>query len=625
MFNRRPSRKGYVKLKENRNETPTTTKTNNNTDGNETSSSSSSSSSSSLSSLFGREIEATKEESCYTTNNTIADQNQNNYDDKTATTATITTTTTVTAREEAKHVLSTNADIVSRIIQYLPPKQQHRCCTLVSKLWNNVIVNGGCGPLTLRIEDVIIKHKKLEDDDDNKNGEDMMMIRIPLYSIGNLPSYVAARTTKLILVLKLAKEHASKYNLNDFVFDSKNGKKQSYFLDRFTILQDLTIFSEFALDQYVSILSTSSSNNSNNNNKNNNGGNGGISTLKRIQYEETNVSNWRQSYLKTFVKLAPNLEILILRENMYWKWNNDGRFLQIDSLNELLPLSKSLKELVLFNRLNIVIDGNETLNDFINKMPLLKSWDINCNNPTNTSIPITTTNNNNGNNTGGRMMGVGNLRPQTYNDNSYRGYDLNDRDQHYYKYVEEEVEFIIIMQDVIVRWFIGLNDINSHPWGDGTSKSIFLMVRYLDALVYEFFGNSQYIFDEERPNRPYILPSLQNLLLETSGGCGGGPRCTDGVGGRGGAMSYPKYCSSYSRNKIILRNYHRVIKPCIKIYHKEFKLYLKGNGFGYKYNTCQRLHQQYQLWRLTKRISHVYDYRSIRRRKYRNTGFAILV
>ncbi|OEU06868.1 hypothetical protein FRACYDRAFT_252768 [Fragilariopsis cylindrus CCMP1102] len=106
-----------------------------------------------------------------------------------------------------------------------------------------------------------------------------------------------------------------------------------------------------ALDQYVSILSTNNVNGS------------GIATLKSIVYEETNVSNWRQSNLKAFVKLAPNLESLILRENMYWKWNNDGRFLQQDSLQELLPLRNSLQKLVLFNRLNIVIDNNNTNNE----------------------------------------------------------------------------------------------------------------------------------------------------------------------------------------------------------------------------------------------------------------------
>ncbi|OEU17867.1 hypothetical protein FRACYDRAFT_238295 [Fragilariopsis cylindrus CCMP1102] len=531
----------------------------------------------------------------------------------------------VTAQEVAeaevaiKHVLSLNADI-----------QQHRTCTLVSKLWNTVIVtNGGCSTLTLRIEDVVIitninKNKKKTDDDEDKEEEEeddeMRMIRIPLHSIGRLPSYVTTKTTKLILVLKLSKEHESKYNLNDFMFDGKSNNKQIYFLDRFPILQDLIIYSEFALDQYVSILSTNPKNN-------------GIATLKSIVYEETNVSNWRQSNLQAFVKLAPNLESLILRENMYWKWNNDGRFLQQDSLQELLPLRNSLRKLVLFNRLNIVIDNDNSFNSFISQMPLLKSWDLSCNNPTNTSIPIivlttptTTTTTNNINNDDNNNSTINkNMKQQTYDDNSYRGYDLNDRNKHYYKYVEEEVEFIIIMQDVIVRWYIELHDIHTHPWGDGTRNHILLMIRYLDALVHEFFGNSQYIFDEERPNRPYILPSLQNLLLETTSTAGGG-----GGGGGGGGTLYPKYCSSYSRNKIILHNYHQVVKPCIQIYHKEFKLYLEGNGFGYKYNTCQKLHQRYQLWRLTKRISHVYDYnRSIimirRSRKYRNTGFTVLV
>jgi len=382
------------------------------------------------------------------------------------------------------------------------------------------------------------------------------------------------------------------------------------------MLQDLTIFSEFALDQYVSVLST---------NKNNSNG-GGIPTLKRIQYEETNVSNWRVTDLKTFVELAPNLEYLLVRENMHWEWEDDSIYLPADDIKELLPLSKSLRELVLFNRLNII--GN--FEEFVTRMPLLKSWDISCNNSTNFSI-IDGDNNRSGTSSN-FSTGMGNLPPtygrerrQTYDDNSYRGCDLNNMEKHYPKYVKDEAEFIVIMQEVLVHWFVGLNDINIHPW----SGNIVTMVKYLDAIIDEYFGNRFLIFIEDRPVRPYDLPSFENLLLKTIGNDNGrciGQLANEGEeGGRGGAGGkYAIYCSVYSRKKLIIRNYERSIKPCFKLYHKEFTSYFRGDGLGYTYNTSQRLYQRYQLWRLVKRVSHVYDHRS-RRRKYsnNNSGFNV--
>ena len=578
--------------------------------------------------------------------------------------------------KESKGVLQVMEDIVGRVLGYLPPQQQRTSCRLVSKLWNHVITTGrgvrfGGPPITLRIEDIGIdnadnvcssdtntntntntknnrfkrrrrwgrrrKQQHGDEDDDNNDRSCRNIHRVPLHKVGKIPSWVAEQTTTLILVLKPVKDYTSEYDLNDFCFEKNEHnntkkKQQSYFLDRFPLIEDLTIYTEFAFDMYVSILSTTI--------------NRPLVHLKRIRYEETNVSNWRITHLKTFARMAPNLESLILRENMHWRWKGDDdheKFLPAESIQELLPLSKSLQELVLFNRLNVV--GN--FEEFVSKMPLLKSWDVSCNNSTNISsiVPDDDHDNNNNTNDLGHTHTTNNSKwvmgslpstyrrekPQSYLDNSYRGYDLNSRrgkEKNYIKFVKDEAEFIVIMQDVIVRWFVfGLDDIAIHPWvttttgekknrndrnNHNTNTHIHQLVRYMDVLIEEYFGNPRLIFNRRRPDRPYGLPKFDNLLLETTGHGRKklNQRNVAGIrngGGGNNTHKYSKYCSSYSTNKVILSNYEKAIRPCIKLYHKEFNAYLRGNAARYKYNAAQRLYQRCQVLRLANRISHVYD------------------
>jgi hypothetical protein len=299
-------------------------------------------------------------------------------------------------------------------------------------------VEGGQFPLTLHIEDTVIDRSDKAGDIigshcyqyDEDRGE---TFRYPLHAIGRLPSWVAARTTKLVLVLRFLKRHASQYDLNDFLFYKG---RPLCFLDRFLNLQDLTILSEFASDQFVSILSPPATIIRQR---------VGIPSLKKIQYEETNVSNWRNSYLQTFVELAPNLEILQVRENMKWKWKERSIFFRAENICDLLPLSGSLQELVLFNRPNIC----GSFEVFLAEMPLLNSWDIH-----NSLLEM-----------GDCPRTMGRV-PQTFKDNAYRWVDLNEH-PHFIHYARDEVEFLLTMQDILVTWFLGLDDVNIHGWISG--------------------------------------------------------------------------------------------------------------------------------------------------------------
>ena len=455
--------------------------------------------------------------------------------------------------------------VLDRVIGYLPSKQRHRSCILVSKLWRHVVMEGSRFPLSLRIEDTLLD--RIDETvpqegyrcEDNEDRDETFLY--PLYAIGDLPSWVAARTTKLVLVLRFSRRYSSKYDLNDFL---THQGRHSWFLDRFRNLEDLTILSEFASDQFVSILSPPSAMVRPRTR---------IPSLKKIQYEETNVSNWRNSYLNTFVELAPNLESLKVRENMRWKWKEGSIFFRAEDIRDLLPLSGSLRELVLFNRPNI----RGTFEEFLTNMPLLNSWDIY-----------------------NSLLDMGNcprtLRriPQTFENNAYRCVDLNEH-PHFVHYVRSEAEFILTMQDILVPWFLRLDDVNIHPW----KKRIPDMVGYLDAIMKEYFETEDQFF-ENRPSRPYRLPTLANLLeVDTSAVCS--------AGSVGGGRKHGNYCYA-SRTETKLKNYHRAVRPCMELYYDEFLFYCDSRSFGVGYSKLQKLQQRRELKRLVKRITRVEDH-----------------
>jgi len=446
--------------------------------------------------------------------------------------------------------------IVERVMSYLPSRQRHRTCILVSKLWRKVVMNGNQLPLSLRIDDTGFDRASKSKGSCCYDHDGDETFVYPLYAIGNLPSWVATRTTKLVLVLRFARKHASKYDLNDFL--TYQGRPW-WFLDRFRNLQDLTIISEFAADQFVSILSPPPTTIRR-----------GIPSLKRIHYEETNVSNWRNSYLKSFVELAPNLEILKIRENMRWKWKEESIFFRADEICDLLPLSGSLRELVLFNRPNI--RGN--FSKFLQEMPFLESWDI-----YNSLLDM-----------GDYPRTKGRL-PQTFEDNTCRLVDLNEH-PHFVHYARNEAEFLLMMQDLLVPWLLGLDDANLHPW----KNQIPHMVGYLDAIMKEYFETDDQFF-ENRPLRPYRLPTLANLLEVNTSTI---------EGSLGGGRKHSNYCYA-SRNKTKLKNYYRAVRPCMELYYDEFLYYCDSHSFGIGYSKLQKLYQRRELNRLVKRITRVED------------------
>lgn len=457
--------------------------------------------------------------------------------------------------------------VLDRVMGYLSSKQRHQTCVLVSKQWKKAVVEGSHFPLSLRIEDTVydVTDKTLPPNGycckDEKDNETFVY---PLYAIGNLPSWVAAKTTKLVLVLRFARKFSSKYDLNDFwIYQGR----PSWFLDRFRNLQELTIISEFASDQFVSILAPPPAMIRQRTR---------IPSLKKIHYEETNVSNWRNSYLKTFVELAPNLESLIVRENMRWKWKEGSLFFQAEHINDLLPLSGSLRKLILFNRPNI--RGN--FGKFLAKMPHLQSWDIFKSRMNMGYFPRTV----------GRIP-----RPQTFEDNAYRKVDLNEH-PHFVHYALSEAEFILTMQDVLVPWFLGLDDANIHPW----KNKIPDMVGYLDTIMKEYFEADDQ-FSESRPARPYRLPTLSNLLeVDTSVLCNNAPYF---YGGR----KHGNYCCA-SRTKTKLQNYHHVVRPCMELYYNEFVYYCEARSLGGGYSKLQKLQQKRELKRLVKNVTRVEDH-----------------
>lgn len=478
--------------------------------------------------------------------------------------------------------------VVDRVIGFLSPKERHRSCILVSKVWRDAVRNGVHVPLALRIEDIevdshdghkagkVVPHHTRHHQhpnsfqaygDPNNNNNNDEIIRYPLHAIGKLPSWVAARTTKLVLVLRFVRKHASQYDLNDFLFYQG---RPCWFLHRFHNLQDLTILTEFASDQFVSILSPPTNTTAMFQTTRT----AGIPSLKRIHFEETNVSNWRNSYLQRFVELAPNLEVLHVRENMKWKWNVGSKFFQAEDIRDLLPLSKSLKALVLFNRPNI--RGN--FEEFLAEMPLLQSWDIYNSFLYMGDCP--------------RTLG---LIPQKFEDNSYRWVDLNDH-PHFVKYARDEAEFILTMQDVLVPWYLGLNDVNIHPW----KHKIAHMIGYIDAIMREYFETDDQ-FLAHRPPRPYRLPTLGNLLeVDTS------LVSKSGDSWSGSSQKHANYCCA-TRNKTKLQNYQKVVRPCMKLYYHEFIYFCDSHAMGAGYSKFQEFRQKQELKRFIKRITRAED------------------
>eukprot|EP00536_Pseudo-nitzschia_multiseries_P011900 jgi/Psemu1/30445/gm1.30445_g len=565
----------------------------------------------------------------------------------TATAATITTTNhelpserrAATARlgREAKDAVVRAAlsieEIVERVIGYLPSKQQQRVCPLVSKLWKRVVTESKLFPLVLCIEAARSNHnhnhnhnhhtnrrhprrtkhnrgrgsnrnrdrsrnrngtKLLHGDEDDGENENDEVFLFPLQDVGNLPPAVAARTTKLILVLKFLREHASGIDLNDFCFCEG---RPCPFLRRFTNLQDLTIVSEYAADQFVSILgppppSPSASAYEDEDRLR-------IPSLRRIHYEETNASNWRSSTLRAFVEIAPNLEILVLRENILRRWDLRDPLFPAESLADLLPLAGSLRELVLFNRHNL--RGNFV--HFLERMPLLDSWDVFCFGISMGRWPVV----------------CGKESYQTFEDNAYRGVNVNEP-SHFVELLKDETEFLLTLQEMVVSWFLKLDDPNLHPW----RTRIPTMVGYLDALVWEYFEGRFY---EHRPERPHTLPSLRNLLEVTdasppTASLSSSPPLLPArpvVGHK-----YSGYCT-VSKRETQRRNFYRVVRPCMEVYQREFLYYTDVD----RYNVFQVLRQRWQLKRLVRRISLVGDRYRCRAAWFEATperdGFDVLV
>jgi len=227
---------------------------------------------------------------------------------------------------------------------------------LVSTSWRDAVRTI---PLAMRIEDrnknqIWYHRPSLNISDEYNKNEAPKTINCPLYNIGCLPMSVRGRVKKLTAVLRLAKQHTHRYDLNS-IRDLLKG---------FSRLESLTLISELGPgDFFVSVFRHPNSLPS-------------LRQLRVIQY-------LLHGQLGHVVKAAPNLESL-----------RTTTILEYCSLGELLPLSKSLRTIQICNDdcrtreyPGYYYEGDSKgfwmnhshgcwgdVDQFISQMPLLEAW-----------------------------------------------------------------------------------------------------------------------------------------------------------------------------------------------------------------------------------------------------------